>query len=398
MTTARTVVVAGGGIGGLATASALGRCGWSVTVLERAGQPAATGGGLMLHPNGVAAADAISPRLGERLRRIGHVVRPGETRLLMDATGRVLAREPTGDVCQRLGRPMIAVMRVALYRALADEARAAGVRVELGTTVHGYTTRAGRVSVRADDRVLEADLLVGADGLRSVVRAMVVGDGAPLYRGYTSVRGRATLPPDRPQSFVVNGIGLQLFTAPVGGGRCYWTAKISAPPAEWPARGPAGAHAALLHLMHDWCPSVLRMVADSPVDEITVTDIRDRDPVDRWSDGQVVLLGDAAHPMVPALGQGANLALEDAAVLAAAMGATSDVAAAVRAYENARVGRAAAVVLESRRQGEFDQGAGARQARRRDDVMRRRGRKDAAALSFMDWQPVGLPLTGGVPR
>jgi salicylate hydroxylase len=124
---------------------------------------------------------------------------------------------------------------------------------------------------------------------------------------------------------------------------------------------------------------------------VAVTDVHDRDPVSRWVDGRVVLLGDAAHPMAPALGQAANMALEDAAVLASELrthvvdGGRGDFDTALRAYQRQRVERTARVALLSRRQGLLDQGTGTVRSLVRDTAMSLRGRKDAALHEVTRW-------------
>ncbi|MER5595991.1 FAD-dependent monooxygenase [Streptomyces sp. NPDC002265] len=390
-----TAVIAGGGIGGLATATALARAGLAVTVVERTERLAGAGAGLVLYPNGVAAAEAVSPGLGDRLRESGHIVGPGEVRLLLDPSGRVLSREPIGDDNERFGRPQIPILRSHLQTALVQEATAAGARLILGTGVRAYRDARGRASVQlSDGGTLEADLLVAADGINSELRRQMLGDGPPLYRGYTSVRGRSSGSGLPQQGFVVNGRGVQLFVAPVGDDTLYWTAKITAARGVWPAKGPAGALRALVESLTAWHEPVVRMVAGS--DDIVVSDIHDRDPVRRWVDGRVVLLGDAAHPMVPALGQGANTALEDAAVLAHELlkyrvAAGGGLTAPLVAYERQRTERTAHVVLRSRRQGSLDQGAGRLRSLARDVSMRLRGRKDAAILDIAAWTPPEPP-------
>lgn len=392
----KTAVVAGGGIGGLACAAALAATGLAVTVVERAARIGDVGSGLMLYQNGVAAADAISARLGERIRAAGYVTGPDEVRLLLDSSGNVLAREPIGEVARRLGLPQVSILRTALQRELLDEAAAAGARLRLGTAVEGYDQAGDRVAVHlSGGEVLDADILVAADGINSVIRASMLNDGPPRYRGYTSVRGRTRGSELYPRPFVANGRGIQLFVAPVGGDTLYWTAKITSPPGVWPSMGPAGALRSLVDLLAGWHEPIVRMIRDADPADVVATDIHDRDPTRRWVHGRVALLGDAAHPMVPALGQGANMALEDAVVLAQAVRSSPDLGEALRAYEARRVARAAEVVLRSRRQGAVDQGAGRLRALLRNAAMRLRGRKDVDTSEIVGWRPATV---GTSPR
>ncbi|MFD3336183.1 NAD(P)H-dependent oxidoreductase [Streptomyces sp. NPDC058700] len=388
MTRKRSVVVAGGGIGGLAAAAGMAARGLDVTVVERAGRIGARGSGLVLYPNGVRAIDALSGRLGARIRDVGHVTRRDEVRIVMEADGTVLAEEQVGTSTAALGAPQIPVLRTALHRALLNEALAAGAAVRLATAVTDYITAPDQVTaVLSDGHTIDCDALIGADGIHSAVRARMLDDGPPHYRGYTSVRGRTTGSALGTRGHVVNGRGIQLFVAPVGGDTLYWTAKITAPPGVWPALGPDGARTALLDAMDGWYPPVVDLVREAAPEDIVVTDIHDRDPVDGWVDGRVALLGDAAHPMVPALGQGANMALEDALVLAEALASAAEVPDALAEYARERAPRAGAVVLASRRQGSLDQGADRAAEERRNSHVRSAGRKDVALTDVLGWQP-----------
>lgn len=384
----RSVVVAGGGIGGLAAAAGMAARGLDVTVVERAGHIGGGGSGLVIYPNGVRAAEALSPRIGARLREVGHITRPDEVRVLMSADGTVLAEEPIGAAANDLGVPQIPVLRSRLHRMLLDEASAAGAAVRLAATVTDYTAHPGHVTMRlSDGATVDCDALIGADGIHSAVRARMLGDGPATYRGYTSVRGRTTGSALGQRGYVVNGRGIQLFVAPVGDDTLYWTAKITAPAGTWPAKGAAGARLALLDALESWCEPVVGLIRDADPEEVVVSDIHDRDPVPRWVDGRVALLGDAAHPMVPALGQGANMALEDAAVLAAALASDATVPDALAAYARERVDRAGAVVLASRRQGALDQGAGQDGEKRRNAHFKSAGRKDTEIADVLAWRP-----------
>jgi 2-polyprenyl-6-methoxyphenol hydroxylase-like FAD-dependent oxidoreductase len=390
MTGRLTVVVVGGGIGGLAAAAALARSGVSVTIVERAPKLIAVGSGLVLYPNGIAAADAISGRLGQRIRSTGHVPGPGEARLILNASGKILAREPIGRLGAPHGTPPVSILRSALQEALVDEVTAAGAQLRLGLAARDYVTDDESVLMQmSDGSTLCADLLVAADGIRSAIRQRMLADGPPRYCGYTSVRGVTSGDWVRPQGFVASGRGIQVFAAPVGAHALYWTAKITAPAGTWPQRDSAAAHRTLVRALAGWHPPIVDLIAEARPADIAVTDIYDRDPAPRWVDGRVVLLGDAAHPMAPALGQAANMALEDAVVLARALRspeANGDVGTALQDYQRQRTERTARVVLQSRRQGSLDQGPGQFRSLIRDATMRLRGRKDAAVFDAIRWK------------
>ncbi|MFD7771920.1 NAD(P)H-dependent oxidoreductase [Streptomyces sp. NPDC059787] len=397
MTQRQTVFIAGGGVGGLAAAAGLAARGFDVTVIERAATLREGGSGLMIQPNGLRAADALGAGVGARVRATGHATAPDEVRVLMDARGTVLAEEPVGAA----GGPM-PVLRSALHRALLDEAVTAGAALRMATTVEDYTGHDDHVTVRfSDGTAATCQALIGSDGIHSAVRRRMLGDGPPVYRGYTSVRGRTRGSVLGQRGHVVNGRGIQLFVAPVGDDTLYWTAKITAPEGEWPAKGPEEARRALLAALEGWYPPVVDLVRAADPGDVVVTDIHDREPAARWTDHRVALLGDAAHPMVPALGQGANMALEDAAVLADRLSACAHIPTALAAYARERMDRTAAVVLSSRRQGALDQGADRDGEQRRNARMRAAGRKDQDALDIAAWRPAPVaadPAHVSAPR
>ncbi|MCE7079519.1 FAD-dependent monooxygenase [Streptomyces sp. ST2-7A] len=385
------ILIAGGGIAGPATAVALGRRGLRVTVVERAPAIAAVGSGLVLYPNGMRAVDALGEDIGALVRAAGHVVGPGESRLILGASGELLTEEPIGEVPARLGSPQVSLLRGTLQDILWREARRAGAEVLLGGSVIGYAPapEGVRLLLSGGEEVRGA-ALVGADGLWSPTRGRMLGVRPPLYRGYTSVRGQTDRSPFGTRSVVLNGRGAQIFVAPVGDGKVYWTAKITADEGMWPALSRRAAMERLLSLTRAWSGPAADLVRSSDPEDLTVTDIHDRDPVRQWTDGPVVLVGDAAHPMVPALGQGANLALEDAVVLGSVLGGKDtlrDMPRAMRRFARLRVPRAERVVLASRAQGSMDQGDGDREAARRDERTRRSGRKDAPVTDVWDWRP-----------
>ncbi|MCE9573195.1 MAG: FAD-dependent monooxygenase, partial [Deltaproteobacteria bacterium] len=271
---------------------------------------------------------------------------------------RGVALGPAVDIAAmsaELGAPAIAIHRARLHAALLDAAGRERVRTDAGVT--GYAARQGGVTVHTTAGDLEADLLVGADGLHSAVRAQLVGDGAPRYAGYTSWRGVTT---EAAAGIALDartteawGRGARFGVVGIGGGEVYWFAVADAPAGEQDDGDPRPALAARFA---GWHPPIEALIAATPAERIVRTDIRDRPPITTWARDRVVLLGDAAHPMTPNLGQGGGQAIEDAvaldACLAEAPGATAE---ALARYQHIRVARANRIVRDSRRMGAVGQ-------------------------------------------
>jgi salicylate hydroxylase len=373
-----TVLIIGGGIAGLATAIGLRRAGWDVTVHE-AGRYEDGGVGLLLFPNAVKAADRLDRDLGAAIREIGHVNAADVPYPLLNSAGRVLTAAPWGDMTSKWGAPLVALRRGALHRQLLDTARAGGVEVLLGRRLVGVTQDAGRVTAHfADGRQVAGDVLIGADGLHSAVRAAVVGDGPPRYLGFANVRGIvAGFLDQHPAGFMSFGAGTQVFAAPLPDDYLLWTVRLRAVEGEWPAKGPVAAHVEAQDRVRGWHDPVPAILAATDPAGVDVTDSHDRDPGGRWSHGRVALVGDAAHPTSPALAQGAGMALEDAVCLSdrlAGAAGRADPATVLAGYDAARQARIAMVVKQARQRGSMGliQGRAARLLR--DTVLRLTGR------------------------
>lgn len=309
--------IAGGGIGGLATALALALAGHSVEVLERNTEFAELGAGIQLAPNAFRALD----RLGVGAPVRGRAVRVDALRLLDGRSAATLAVLPLGaGYRQRYGRPYAVVHRGDLYTPLLHACRAhEHITLRAGVKVTGY--RNGPTSVRvltAGGPPVEADALIGADGIHSAVRAQLVGDGPPRVSGHTIHRAvvpMSVVPAElRSESVTLwAGPGWHFVHYPIaGGGRLNLaitrddgaTQVVAGVPTDrhrvlsaFPDLHPDGRR--LLELGRDWRTWVLC----------------DRDPVRTWNDGRTVVTGDAAHPMLQYAAQGACMALEDAVVL-----------------------------------------------------------------------------------
>jgi 2-polyprenyl-6-methoxyphenol hydroxylase-like FAD-dependent oxidoreductase len=270
--------------------------------------------------------------------------------------------------------PQVAIHRADLVRVLADAAR--GVELRAGARCVGFEERGSRVAVELQSgETLEADALVGADGIWSAVRAQLLGDAPPRYAGYTCWRGvveasAAPWPSDR----VVErwGPGSRFGIVPLGADRIYWFATTNAPAGgEDP---PGGRRESVAAVFSDWASPVPELIASTEERAIMRNDILDRAPVKRWGEGRVTLLGDAAHPMTPNMGQGGCQAIEDAVVLGQELAREADLARALRAYEARRHARTSWFVTQSWSSGRVAQWSSGLARGLRDGAMRLFGR------------------------
>ena len=330
----RAIAVVGGGVGGLAAALALARRGAAVTLWERAAELGEVGAGLQIGPNGVAVLAALG--VADRLAARATV--PEAIELREHRAGRLVARLPLGAAAvARYGRPYWHLHRADLLAGLVDAAMASGVRVRLGQAIGG-----------PDDPALAgAEVVVAADGVRSGLRAGVPAGGAARFTGHVAWRGlipAAQLPAElaRPASRVWMAPGRHLVSYPLRGGRLVNFVAVEARDA-WADEGwsTPGDPAELRRAFADFGGDAGALVA--AVSECFLWGLFGHPPLPAWSAGRLVLLGDACHPMLPFLAQGATMALEDAFVLAATLDAAETPLAGIAAYERARRPRATRV-------------------------------------------------------
>lgn len=394
MTEQRHAIIAGAGIGGLAAAICLARAGLRVTVLERAPLIEEAGAGLQLAPN---ASGALRD-MGLLDRVLAFASTPDALRIRRARDGKQLARLTLGPIAEfRWGAPYLVIHRADLQRVLVEAcASEPDISLRTGIQVTGFAVSNDCVEVggRQSDEIIrfKGDVLIGADGLKSIVRER---------------------------------LGLGLSDRPVWSGRTAWRALVKAGDAPASARtletglwlGPK-AHLVHYPLRHGELINVVAIAEDAwraeEVDDLwsiasapgeispsfahwtkdardlvdAATEWRrwplfDRNPIRRWSIDRVALLGDAAHPMLPFFAQGAAQAIEDAAAIGKAFAMPGvDVNAAIAEYQRIRTERAAAVVIASRKQGSIYHMRGP-MAFARDLVMQR---LDAnAMMSRLDW-------------
>jgi 2-polyprenyl-6-methoxyphenol hydroxylase-like FAD-dependent oxidoreductase len=332
-------IIAGGGIGGLSAAIALRRAGLDVTVLEQAPKLGEVGTGIGVWVNGMVALRELG--LADEALARG---RAYERQELRSWRGDLLVALPVGDLAKkhRIPPPMI-IRRPALLEMLI-EALGPGV-VQLGAQVASFQQGAGGVTVRlGDGREERGDLLVGADGIRSVVRGALMPEVRPRYAGYQYLRAIAEFsdPSFPPGRFVFAfGRGDRFGLSHIGPDRLYWWAVI--PAAEGAQDLSVGRKAEVAQRFRRFMPPIPRLIAATPEDQILRNDIYDLRPLPRWGDGRVTLLGDAAHATTPNLGRGGGEAMEDAVALAAALapvraqGEGAAIVSALRAYEARRM-------------------------------------------------------------
>jgi 2-polyprenyl-6-methoxyphenol hydroxylase-like FAD-dependent oxidoreductase len=337
----RTIIV-GGGIGGMALAAALQRLGLPFVLLEQADALEEVGSGLGVLPGAVRALEAlgVGPGLfasGAPFRRFRVATRRGED----------LAELSFTRVFERAGRSGYVLHRAALHGALLAQVAPEAIRT--GARAASVSQQGGEVQVdlAGGGAPVRGDLLVGADGIGSVVRRHVLGDGAPRYAGETFFRGIAEARLDEPDLCrELFGGGRRTAYYDLGGGRVYWWA--SAPLPAGSVIPPGQRRAFLAEAFAGWPFGVTDLHASTPEERILQNDGFDRAPARSWHRGSAVLLGDAAHPTTPNLGQGACMAIEDAVVLARAIRVAETPAEAFASFRAQRRRRTARTVRMSR--------------------------------------------------
>jgi salicylate hydroxylase len=343
MTIARdtSIAIIGGGIGGLATATVLLRAGFDVNVYEQARALGEVGAGINIGPN----ASRILHRLGiaEELRRCG--VRPMTFDQRRWDDGRFLLRAPLGDAVEaEFGAPYYTFHRGDLHRALAGAIPAD--RVHLAHRFTHLADRSDRVEAHFENGTsISTDVLIGADGIHSVVRHALFGPEKPRFTGCVAYRG--LVPSDRLMHLDLEMTN-QIWMGPdrhfvhyfVSSGRMVNFVAVTEEDdwlkESWVDRGEVADALAAFQGWHDQVLSII-----GATDETYKWGLFDRSPLPRWSVGRVTLLGDSCHPMLPFMGQGAAQAIEDAATLKSCLlKVPGDVPAALRLYEQLRLPRA----------------------------------------------------------
>jgi salicylate hydroxylase len=390
MTGALPILVAGGGIGGLATALGLARAGLQVLVLERAAELGEVGAGIQLGPNAFHALDALG--VGEAARATAIYV---ERLRLMDALSAAeICHIDLGEAFRaRFANPYAVVHRGELHAILLRACRAEPrVMLRTGAEVAGYVQEGGSVTaLLPGGEQVRGAALIGADGLWSRIRGQLVGDGPPRVSGHTTYR--SVIPTEQmPEALRWNAATLwagpkcHVVHYPLQGWKTFNLVVTCHDDAAEPVAGrPVSAEQVMAGFRH-LHPMVRSIIGQGRDWRLWV--LCDRDPVERWVEGRVALLGDAAHPMLQYMAQGACMAMEDAVCLARAMETHGGaVEPALAAYNAARALRTARVQLLSRAMGEHVYHPAGAHAALRNAMM--------AAKTQAEWRETLAWLYGG---
>jgi salicylate hydroxylase len=347
------ITVIGAGIGGLSAALGLQRRGIRVTIYEQAAVLGEVGAGVMLSPNATRILYAWG--LGDALARIAY--RPRFTAVRDGLSGDCLSKSPLGqDGFHADGSPFLHVHRADLY-ALLLEAVLGGdpLCLRLGCTLTDVTQSEEAVTATfAHGERLRCAVLVGADGNKSRIRQYIASGARSAFTGNLAWRGlvpASALGPEmlEPESCVFVGRRRHVVRYMLRGGTLVNYVAIAEREA-WESEGWSVRSTVreVLSEFDGWHPDVVDLLAATPPDACFKWGLFDHDPLPRWVDRRIALLGDAAHPMLPFMAQGAVMAIEDAAVLAREYKAHDDPLAALHAYQAARLERTSWVQLQSR--------------------------------------------------
>lgn len=343
-------LIIGAGIGGLSVAAALRNAGHSFEIYEAAPAMRHGGAGIAVWANALHALRALGMQSLPACFQIGH-----SPVAIRTWRGEVLMQADTSELAERYGALSAVVHREKLHELLWQLAGKPDIHTDKKLVAYENLTEGTHHRVRAifaDGTHAEGDALVGCDGTGSNVRKIMLGDRAPRYSGYTAWRGIAHLRLSDPTPGESWGRGQRFGFFPLQDGRAYWFATRNCA-ANTQFSGNTREN--LLHWFRGWHDPIVALLENTPESEILHNDLYDREPVTNWCDGNVIILGDAAHPTTPNLGQGGCMAIEDAVALGKTLADGNGIASAFAACNATRRRRTSELVLKARRIGAIGQ-------------------------------------------
>jgi salicylate hydroxylase len=380
------VVIAGAGLGGLTAALSLQRYGIPVVIYEQAESLGEVGAGLTLSPNANNALNYLG--LEEQIAKVAII--PNSAGVRHYQTGEMLVTNDRSHTPrERYGADYLQIHRADLHGILhAAVLKNDPACIKTGHKLASLSQTATHVSAEFSNGArVNGEALIGCDGIHSVVREILFGKQAPQFTGYIAWRGLVptrSLPKDiiNPDSAICTGPDQTFTRYAIRGGELLnyvAIAKRSGWEVEsWSVRSEVSE---ILDEFADWSDDVRQMIAATPPESLYKWALFDRDPLDNWTEGRVTLLGDAAHAMLPFLGQGAAMAIEDGLILGRAFAAADTVPEALRRYQQARQERTRFVLLESRENIK-------RLQRADTSGYNRRTHKNEEILGLFDYNPV----------
>jgi len=336
------ILIIGAGIGGLTAGIAFRQAGFQIEIFERALELREVGAGIALSPNAMRSLNSLG------------VMQPVIARSTVIEA--LVSYNSTGEIIASLSTKLTNLPSVCLHRAELQKVLSSAIPagcLHLGEELVGIQSSAHEATAHfASGKSVSGHAIIGADGLRSKVRAKLIGEGKLIYRGYQCWRGVCSYPAADilTETF---GRGLRMGVVPIGPrGTAWW---CTANESESASDAPESPTAKLLRWFGNWHQPIPLVIAGTDPSTIIKTAIYDRAPVKRWSNDRCTLLGDAAHPTTPNMGQGGCMAIEDAIVLARCLSDCENPAAAFGTYERLRYPRTTTVTKVSRYYGSIGQ-------------------------------------------